>query len=286
MKTRKINIDSIVNNLCLSPLLHIPKPPQTLYIKGTIPTKRAPIVAIVGTRRPSSYGREVTHTLATDLARRGVIIVSGLASGIDAIAHTAALEAGGTTIAVVAQGLHAVYPASNMQLAKRIIKQGAIISEYEDGVEARKHHFLARNRIVSGIADAVIVIEAALKSGTASTVGHALEQNREVFAVPGRITSLLSVGPNNLLKQGARPVTNAEDVLNVIAPHLTTGQKQFVFANTPQEAKILTLIQQGVRDGDQLLDRSGLSPSEFSQTLTMMELNGTIRPLGGHQWTI
>ncbi|MES2630970.1 MAG: DNA-processing protein DprA [Patescibacteria group bacterium] len=286
MKTQKINRTDIVNYSLLSPLLHIAKPPQELYIKGNIAISRSPVVAIVGTRRPSSYGKEITHTIASDLARKGVVIVSGLAMGIDAIAHNAALEAGGTTIAVVAQGLHTIYPASNKGLADRILKTGAIISEYDNGVEALKYHFLARNRLVSGIADAIIVTEAANRSGTFSTVAHAIEQNKEVFAVPGPITSLLSAGPNRLLQQGARVALSADDILQVIAPEMLTGQKEFVFGNTPDEVKIIELIQQGIRDGDELLEKSGTETSAFMRALTMLELNGIIRAVGGNRWTL
>ncbi|MDB5163147.1 MAG: transcriptional regulator, MarR family [Candidatus Saccharibacteria bacterium] len=286
MKIININRESIVSESFLSPLLQLAKIPENLYIKGNLPVLRQPVVAIIGTRRPTPYGREVTQTLATDLARSGVVVVSGLAAGIDTIAHTATLEAGGTTIAVLAQGLHSVYPASNRGLADRISKHGALITEYDTGVDALKHHFLARNRIVSGLADAVIVTEAADRSGTFSTVAHALEQNKEVFAVPGPITSLLSAGPNRLLQQGAHVALSADDILNVIAPHLVAGQRKFVFGNTPLEVRIIELIQQGVRSGDELLAKSEASASEFMEAMTMMELNGTVRALGGNQWTI
>jgi DNA processing protein len=286
MKIGKINRKGIVSNTFLSPLLELAKPPQELFIKGNLPNSRPPIVAIIGTRRPSSYGREVTHKLAYDLAKSGVVIVSGLAMGIDTIAHTAALEAEGITIAILAQGLHTIYPASNKGLAERVSKSGALITEYDMGVEAMKYHFLARNRLVSGLADAVVVTEAADRSGTFSTVAYALEQNKEVFAVPGPITSLLSAGPNRLLQQGARVVVSAEDVLQVIAPDFIKGQKKFVFGNTPLEARIIKLIQSGIRGGDELLAESGASASDFLQALTMMELNGTVRPLGGNKWTI
>ncbi len=282
MKIRKINRKGIVNITFLSPLLQIAKTPEELFIKGTLLSDRPPVVAIVGTRRPSAYGREVTQTLAGDLARKGVVVVSGLAMGVDTIAHTSALEAGGKTIAVLAQGLHTIYPASNKGLAERIVKNGALITEYDTGAEAMKHHFLARNRLVSGLADAVIVTEAADKSGTFSTVAHALEQNKEVFAVPGPITSLLSAGPNRLIQQGARVALSADDILQVIAPHLIAGQTKFVFGNTPLETKIIELIQGGVRNGEELQKQAGVSSSEFLQALTMMELNGTIRPLGGN----
>jgi len=286
MKIININRKSIVSKSFLSPLLQLTKIPENLYIKGNLPISRPPVVAIIGTRRPTPYGREITHTLATELTRSGVVIVSGLAAGIDTIAHTATLDAGGTTVAVLAQGLQSIYPASNRGLAERITKNGALITEYEMGQEAMKHHFLARNRLVSGLADAVIVTEAADRSGTFSTVAHALEQNKEVFAVPGPITSLLSAGPNRLLQQGAHVVLSADDVLKVIAPHLIAGQRKFVFGNTPLESKIIELIQQGIRSGDELLAKSEASPSDFMQAMTMMELNGTVRAIGGNMWTV
>jgi DNA processing protein len=286
MKIQKINRKGIVSSSFLSPLLELAKPPAELFIKGTLPALRPPVVAIIGTRKPSPYGREITHTLAYDLARSGVVVVSGLAMGIDTIAHTAALEAEGTTIAVLAQGLQSIYPASNKGLAERIAQHGALITEYDMGVEAMKYHFLARNRIVSGLADAIIVTEAADRSGTFSTVAHALEQNKEVFAVPGPITSLLSVGPNRLLQQGAHVALCANDILEVIAPQLIIEQQTFAFGNTPLEVKILELIKQGVRAGDALLTQSEANPSDFMEALTMLELNGTVKALGGNQWTI
>jgi len=286
MKIININRESIVSESFLSPLIQLTKIPENLYIKGNLPISRPPVVAIIGTRRPTPYGREVTQTLATDLARSGVVVVSGLAAGIDTIAHTATLDAGGVTVAVLAQGLHSIYPAANRGLAERITKNGALITEYEMGAEAFKSNFLARNRIVSGLADAVIVTEAADRSGTFSTVAHALEQNKEVFAVPGPVTSLLSAGPNRLLQQGAHVALSADDVLNVIAPHLVAGQRKFVFGDTPLQAKIIKLIQQGVRSGDELLEKSEANASDFLEALTMMELNGTIKAVGGNRWAI
>ena len=264
--------------------------PKTLYFVGTLPTERLPdvkVVAIVGSRKPTSYGKEVTFNLAYKLAQKGVIIVSGLALGIDAIAHKAAIEAGGTTIAVLANGLDSIYPASHRQLAQKIIDSGgALISEYPPGTPARDFQFLARNRIVSGISDAVIVTEAASRSGTLATVAHALEQNREVFAVPGNITSPMSIGPNRLLQQGAHPVTTPDDVLHVIAPQLLESQTTLNLGSNPKEILIIDLLKSGIRDGDQLQQASKLGASDFSQTLTLLELQGLIRGLGGNQWTI
>jgi len=284
-----MNINSI------SPLKHkylqiidtIANKPKRLYFIGQLPTERRPTVAIVGTRKPTAYGKEVTYQLAYDLAKRGVIIISGNALGVDGIAHRAALDAGGTTIAVLACGLNHMYPAAHKTLATDIIRSGgAIISEYEPEVEARDFQFLARNRIVSGLSDAVIVTEAASRSGTLATVNHALDQNREVFVVPGNITSPMSAGCNALLKQGAHPVTRADDILDIIAPDLIESQAFLPLGSTPLESKIIGLIQAGIRDGDQLQQESGADISEFSQALTMMEITGTIRALGGNQWTL
>lgn len=283
----KINTISPQGNKFLQIIDTIAVSPKRLYFMGTLPTSRTPSVAIVGTRRPTAYGREVTDRLARDLARRGVIIVSGLALGVDSIAHKATLEVNGTTIAVMAGGLDRIYPASHTELAKNIVKSGgAIISEYEPYVEPREFRFLERNRIVSGLSDAVIVTEAASRSGTLSTVTHALEQGREVFVVPGNITSPLSAGCNQLIKQGAHPVTCAEDVLEIIAPKLLEPQAMLALGNNPIESKIIELLQSGVRDGDDLISGVGIDAGLFAQTLTMMEISGILRPLGGNQWTL
>jgi len=283
----KINSISPQKHKYLQIITTIAKVPERLHIIGILPESRRPTVAIVGTRKPTAYGKEVTYQLAYDLAKQGIVVISGLALGVDGIAHRGALDAGGTTIAVLANGVDTIYPATHKGLADEIIKNGgAIISEYEPGTPARDFQFLARNRIVSGLADAVIVTEAATRSGTLATVNHALEQGREVFAVPGNITSPLSAGCNALIKQGAAPITCAEDVLEIIAPDLLTNQQTLALGNTPLETKIIQLIQSGIRDGDQLQQESGVSASEFSQALSMMEITGVVRALGGNQWTL
>ena len=283
----KINSISPLKHKYLQIIDTIAKKPKMLYIKGTLPNERLPTVAIVGTRKPTAYGKEVTYQLAYELAQHGIVIVSGLALGIDGIAHRACLDAGGTTIAVLGNGLDTIYPAAHRGLAAEIIeKGGAIISEYSPEVLPRDFQFLARNRIVSGLSDAVIVTEASTRSGTMATVARALEQGREVFVVPGNITSPMSAGCNELLKQGAHPVTRGEDILEIIAPHLLRGQSALPLGNTPLESTIISLIQSGIRDGDELLNASHSDTSEFSQTLTIMEINGTIRALGGNQWTL
>lgn len=287
MKIGKINKLSIVNSAYASVLAGLHTPPKQLFVAGSLPPERRPTVAIVGSRRPTRYGIEVTHRLAYELAQRGIVIVSGLAYGVDAVAHKAALEAGGTTIAVLAGGLHRIYPRSHTSLAEHIVKSGGVIvSEHPEGTEAHKHHFLARNRIVSGLADAVIVTEATDRSGTFSTVAHAIEQNKEVFAVPGPITSLLSAGPNRLIQQGAQAVLTAQDILDRIAPQLKIQQSTLPLGNNENENHIIALLQKGIRDADLLERQLSMPTNEFLQALTMLELNGIIKPLGANQWAL
>ncbi len=283
----KINSISPQDSKYLQIITTIAIPPKKLHFIGKIPDKRIPTVAIVGSRKPTAYGKEVTYQLAFDIAKRGVVIVSGLALGVDAIAHRAALDAGGKTLAVLANGVDIIYPATNRDLASDVLAhEGAIISEYEPGTEARDFQFLERNRIVSGLSDAIIVTEAAARSGTLSTAAHALEQGREVFVVPGNITSPLSAGCNNLIKQGAHPITCAEDVLEIIAPELLRPQSLLPLGSTPLESKIISLLQSGIRDGEELQVLSEVETIEFSRTITMMEISDTIRALGGNQWTL
>ena len=272
-------------------LASIANPPKSLCFMGNLPDSGAPVVAIVGSRKPSAYGREVTEQLASDLAKAGCIIVSGLALGIDSIAQKAALEAGGTVIGVIPNELPDISPQTNYKLAMNIIeKGGAILSEWKkgDGKVVNRWSFLERNRLVSGLADAVIITEAAERSGTLNTAAHALSQGRDVFAVPGNITSPLSAGCNALLKQGAYPATEAKDVLHIIAPEQLkkSDQSQLPLGSSPEETIIINLIAGGVRSGDQLQQQSGLSASNFSTALTMLEINGVIKPLGANNWML
>ena len=289
----KINKILPANSVFTEKLSLIDNAPEYINYLGELPESVTTVVAIVGTRKPSRYGVEVTSRIAYDLAKSGVIIVSGLALGVDALAHQAALDAGGITIGVVMDELPDISPKTNVPLAKRmIVSGGAVISEWSkgDNTTFNRASFLKRNRLVSGLADAIIITEAAAKSGTLNTASHALAQGREVFVVPGNITSPLSEGCNNLLKQGATPITCAQDVLEVIAPDLLLSNKQkqpsLLFGDTPAETTILQLIASGVRDGEALQQQSKLSAAEFSTALTMLEINGLIKPLGANQWTI
>jgi len=233
----------------------------------------------------SPYGQAVTDKLAGDLAGRGVVIVSGLAYGVDACAHRAALAAGGQGIAVMACGLDQIYPVAHNRLGEDLIARGGVIvSEYPAGTPAHKHHFLERNRLVSGLAEAVIITEAAARSGTLNTAAHALNQGKPVLAVPGNITSPLSEGTNNLLKAGAQLLTSIDDILQILGIDAESAPTP-VAANA-EEYVILKLLADGLTDGSQLLKHSQLGAAIFNQTLTMLEITGKVRPLGANHWTI
>lgn len=283
MKINRINPDK---HKYLQITDSIANKPKALYYIGKLPEERLPTVAIVGTRKPSAYGKEVAHRIAYDLARQGIVVVSGLALGIDSIAHRAALEAGGITLAVLGNSLDLIYPRSHNELANEITQRGAILSEYEPPTSPRGYRFLERNRIVSGLSDAVIVIEAASRSGTLNTASHALEQGRELFAVPGNITSPLSAGCNALIRQGAHPLLSSKDILDLLAPTKHVHQQSLALGDTPLEAQILQLLGQGLRDGDILQQKTSATPADFSHTLTMLEIKGHIRALGANNWTI
>ncbi len=267
----------------------IPSPPKVLYCLGAplAGLLEQPTVAIVGSRKVSPYGQQVTADLASQLARRGIIIVSGLALGVDCIAHKAALDAGGTVIAVLPSGLDRIYPSANHNLAKRILDGGgALISEYPVGTEPFKSNFVARNRIVSGLSRAVVITEAAEKSGSLHTANFALEQGREVCAVPGNINSPYSVGTNNLIKTGATPVTSVQDILHVIGIDEKRKPSTQIAADNEHEYIILSLINNGLTDGDELLKQSGLDTPLFNQTLTMLEIRGKVRAGGNGRWNL
>ena len=283
----KINKISPQNNNFLKIIENIDKYPKKLYFIGKLPNNRQPTIAIVGSRKPTPYGKEVTYQFAYDLAKRGVIIVSGLALGIDSIAHKAAIDAGGITIAILASGLNTIYPANNKQLANLIVeKGGAIITEYEPEIEPHAYRFLERNRIISGLSDAVLVTEAMARSGTLSTVAHALNQGKEIFAVPGSINSPLSVGCNNLIKQGATLVTSYEDIMVNTYPQMQFSIDNAPLGNNEIQEKIITLIKSGIRDGDELSSLTDCEISDFLQNMTEMEILGIIKPIGGNRWIL
>lgn len=267
-------------------LLSISDAPPLLYSLGNV-TPVGTSVALVGSRKPTAYGVTVTTQIAEGLARRGVVVVSGLALGVDAIAHRAALNAGGTTIAVQANGLDTVTPRSHRQLAIDILEHsGGLLSEYEPGTPPLQFRFLQRNRLVSGLADAVVVTEASARSGTMNTVMHALQQGRDVYAVPGNITSPTSAGCNKLIEQGATPIIDVGAFLDLIAPLEDQPAEQLLLAENDAEQAIVDLICAGVSDGELLQKQSKLDAVTFSTALTMLELRSVIRPLGANNWSL
>lgn len=261
--------------------------PKRLWLYGSLPAHKTPTVAIVGTRKPTPYGREVTYQLSYELAKRGIVVISGLALGVDGIAHQAALDARGTTIAILPTPLESIHPQTHRQLAECIASSGgALLSEY--GAEDRvfKMNFVARNRIVTALSDAVLITEAAARSGTLTTANFALEQGKPVMVVPGNINSPMSAACNQLLKVGATPITSVDDVLQELGLRQSARQTKLPLAETKEEDTLIKLLASGVREGDELHLKSGLTAATYSQTMSMLEIEGKIKALGSNQWAI
>lgn len=329
--------------------------PKTLYIRGKIPknmskmadqtpeqnrTERPKVVAVVGSRHNTKYGEEIAYKLAHDLAKKDVIVVSGLAYGIDSIAHRGCLDAGGVTIAVLGTRIDEIYPRNHISLAEEIIeKEGAIISEYapssdldaplapgeagwdgenwtsffsksQDDMDKahnnsdktlatpfkrrridQKYSFLYRNRLIAGLADVVVIVEAAERSGSLNTASHALEQGKYVFAVPGNITNPYSQGCNKLIKQGATPFTDSRDILELLFPdeYIKTRkslQEHKLIGDTDVETLVLSALSAGLRSGEDIMTTTKLPPEVFNQTVTLLEIKSRIRSLGMNTWAL
>lgn len=264
-----------------APLREIPEPPLQLYMEGKLPSADNIFLTVVGSRRLSNYGREVCKELIGGLAGQPVVIVSGLALGIDTVAHQSALATGLTTIAFPGSGLDkkVLYPASNKLLADKIVASGgALISEYEPNFRAAPYTFPRRNRLMAGLSRATLIIEANKKSGTLITARLALDYNRDVLAVPGSIHWPNSVGPNWLIKQGATPITSSDDLLEALGLENKTMEKTFIDLNlSTTENKILNLLKSGLTEQDLIIEHSGLSPAEVSTNLMLLSLKNIIR---------
>jgi len=265
-------------------LKEIYRPPTELYVSGTVLPVDQKAIAIVGTRSATPYGLKVAHQLAGQLAGHGITVVSGLADGIDTSAHLGALKAGGRTLAVVGHGLDFLYPARNRELAQRIRSAGALISQFPLGVGPLKQNFPQRNRVIAGLSMGVVVIEAPARSGALITAREALEEGREVFAVPGPISSLKNAGCHKLIQDGAKLVQSIEDILEELAPHfevlprvLETGQEPSLSYDLIQALPIGEVV--AVETLVQQLQRT---PQELLPQLTHLELQGVIRPAVGH----
>lgn len=268
-------------------LREVPNAPPLLYMHGMMEERDRLAVAVVGTRRLTSYGRQVTRELVAGLVQQGVTVVSGLARGIDAVAHKTALELGGRTIGVLGSGLDCIYPAENRPLAQQIRQgQGAVISEYGLGIQPEAKNFPPRNRVISGLSLGVIVVEAGEKSGALITANFAVEQNREVFAVPGNVNSPVSKGPNRLIQQGAKLVMSVEDVLDELNLGMVVAQTavQLALPESAEEAALLAHLSAQPTHVDDLCRETGLPTSQISSTLTMMELKGIVQQVGGMRY--
>ncbi len=339
------NFTEVLNTIALMP--------KTLYFRGKLPENmskegkmmRPKTVSVVGSRHNTKYGEEVAYHLAYELAKRSVVVVSGLAYGIDTIAHRGCLDAGGITVAVLGTPINKIYPRAHESVAHQIIKQGgAVISEYasnapgyldaplapgEAGYDGmnwigfkpdqasstssyepsellaneqhtrpfirrrvdQKQSFLYRNRLISGLSDIVVVVEAAERSGSLNTATHALEQGKTVFAVPGNITSPYSQGCNKLVRQGALPYTEPDDILRELFPEEFTKRyrklkQRKLIGDTDAETKVLQSIAEGLRSGEEIMSKTLLPPEVFNETITLLEIKSRIRSLGCNRWSL
>lgn len=270
------------------PLREIYSAPQILFVRGTFPLPADRYsVAVVGSRVASPYGRQATELLARELALAGVVVVSGLAAGVDALAHTAALSVGGRTVAVLGNGIDQIYPPQNRRLADEILAHGgAIISEYPIGTEPAAYNFPQRNRIVAGLCRGTLVTEGRAKSGSLITAELALEMGRDVFAVPGSIFAETSAGPNALIRAGARPVSSAAEILEALGLTDLAAKKavQAVVADSPAEARVLAVLSREPCHADELTRAAGLTAAEVGGLLSLLEIKGLAKNLGGGQW--
>jgi len=264
-------------------LRQLDQAPPLLYLRGELKPEDEWAVAVVGTRRVTAYGRQVAEELGDYLARNGITVVSGLALGVDGAAHQAALNAGGRTIAVLGNGIDKVYPPRHRQMAEQIIENGALLSDYPLGTMPESHNFPPRNRIISGLSMAVVVVEAGSKSGALITAGFAAEHGREVFAVPGNVYAPQSKGTNRLIRDGAHPLLEFEELLQVLdlahADEHKTARK--VLPADATEAKLFEVLRQEPMHVDEIRKHTDLPIEQVTATLALMELKGLVRQVGG-----
>lgn len=277
-------------------LAAIPSPPD-LYVRGALRPEDALAIAIVGSRRPTPYGVDVAESLAAELAARGITIVSGLARGIDTAAHRGALMTGGRTIAILGSGIDVIYPPENRQVAREIEDRGALVSQFPPGAPALPGHFPARNRTLAGLCLGVVVVEAAERSGALITAGFAGDLGREVFAVPGRITSETSRGSNRLIQDGAKLIQSWADVVQELPEHWRRAvhdvthemEREPAVADRPtydrEEGRLMALLgADEPQHIEQLIARSGVEPARAAALLLSLELAGRARQLAGQRW--
>jgi len=267
--------------------------PPVLYIKGEIRESDRCAVAIVGSRTPTYYGYQVAERMSRELALKGMTIVSGMARGIDTSSHRGAIMAGGRTIAVLGSGLDVPYPKENKTLMEKIISNGAVVSEFPLGTQPEKGNFPRRNRIISALSLGVIVVEATIDSGALITVGYALEQGKDVFAVPGNITSKKSKGTNDLIKKGARLVENADEVIDELKEQLKgvlrdggRDMEKRAYPMTEDEERVFRAIEEEPKHVDDIVRETNLSASKVLSLLSNLEIKGAVREIGGKRFVI
>lgn len=291
LKKEAIKIVALDDPLYPPLLKEISDPPVILYYKGVLKAQEKCNIAIVGSRLITPYGVQITPEIVSPLVRAGLTIVSGLAIGVDALAHLSTVKARGRAIAVLGSGIDeaSLYPRQNRRLAEQIIAEGGtIVSEFPIGASPLKQNFPIRNRVISGLSLGTVIIEAAKESGSLITAHSALEQNREVFAVPGSIYAPTSAGPNNLLKMGAKMVTSATDILEALNLQYdkdSVGAKK-ITPDNPAEAALLPLLSNEPQYIDNLVKSSRLATQEVMSALTMMEIKGKVRHLGGMTYVL
>lgn len=286
VKENGIKVYTIHDNEYPENLKNIYDPPPVLYVKGELLGEDVLAVGIVGSRKASEYGLKAAGRIAARLAEMGITIISGMALGIDSAAHKGALAAKGRTIAVFGCGLKYVYPMSNLDLSREIVKNGALVSEYPFDTQPFPSLFPARNRIISGMSLGVIVVEAGEKSGSLITADFALEQGREVFAVPGNISSPNSKGTNTLIKNGAKLVSKIEDIVEELNLDIIYREKNNINNSvnldiSSEEGKIIAFLRANSGDMDQIAAATGLQPGRTLAALTMLEVKGLIQQIGG-----
>lgn len=310
LKRNSVKILTIECNEYPELLRHIKTPPLVLYCRGKfIDLNNYLCIASIGTRTPTAYGKTMTKTIVKDLCKEGIVIVSGLAQGIDAISHIAAMESGHPTVAFVATGVDIIYPRMNAELHKAIIKSGMIVSEYPPGTLPKNYYFLERNRLVAGVSKGIFISEASLKSGSSSTVSYGIEQGKDIFALPGNVNSELSAEPNRLIKQGAYPVTEASDIINhykdvynenmdfalnlksddissLIKKGNNTESPEFkkeilIPENLSDEEKVIYSIKNNFCDVDSISHLTQIPLNDLNVILLMLEMGGKIKSDNG-----
>jgi len=290
IQEQNLNVITIYDENYPNRLRYIYDSPRVLYLKGQTFVDEELSIAIVGSRKSTSYGKWACEKFTRELVNMGVTIISGLAAGIDAIAHKMALENGGKTIGVLGSGIDVIYPKRNLSLYKEMEEKATIISEFPIGMPPLAHNFPQRNRIISGLSLGVIVIEAQEKSGSLITAHHAIEQGKDVFALPGNINSIFSSGTNKLIRDGARPLLEIEDIIEEIHElkgSLSVNKKIEDYSDfSDSEVKILRALEEGPLHADTIVYKTGLDISNVISILTILELKGAVQELSGRTFAL